>query len=397
MLESPRGRYVVLGLMLLAQTGASLISPGIGSLGPILAGSLELSKAQLGTISAAMMLGTALLLTPGGIIVDRYGERTIIFLGGLFMGLALIASAILPYYAWVLVWMFVVGMCYAPTTPGGGQAILSYFVTDRGMAMGVRQTGVTLGGAIAGAFLPLIAAHSGYRGAFVLDGVLCIACCSVATAFYRERRGPARGPAKKSDLRTALAEVVRDKRVVYLTVTCMAFVSAQSCTNAFIAVTATENGLPIAIAGLMFACTQLSAAVARILWGVASDRIFHGDRAMPLLFIAVLASVAALALALLGPGHTLEMFLAVVLMGASGASWNGLYAAGLAEIGGMERAGTVLGVGLTGIFAAGAISPPIFGLLADNFGLHAGWFALAAVTLLAVIPALLAMKELRRA
>ena len=57
MLESPRGRYIVLGLMLLAQTGASLISPGIGALAPFLLTTLGLSKIELGTLFTAMMIG----------------------------------------------------------------------------------------------------------------------------------------------------------------------------------------------------------------------------------------------------------------------------------------------------------------------------------------------------
>lgn len=44
-------------------------------------------------------------------------------------------------------------VCYASTTPAGGQAVLSWFTADRGTAMGVRQTGVPIGAATAGLIL----------------------------------------------------------------------------------------------------------------------------------------------------------------------------------------------------------------------------------------------------
>src|SRR5579875_3389663 len=159
-------RYVILGLLLIAQMGASLIQQGLGALAPFFV--------------------SAIVLTPAGILVDRIGERRAIFVSGFFMGLALVAGATVPSYGVLVVAVFLAGVFYSPTTPAGGTAIMSWFTRDRGLAMGIRQTGVPLGAALGGVLFPVLGTHFGYRGAFLVGGLVCILACTIATSLYRE-------------------------------------------------------------------------------------------------------------------------------------------------------------------------------------------------------------------
>jgi len=393
-LSSPRARYVILALLMIAQLGASLIQQGLGALAPFFVTELALSKAQLGSIFTALSLGSAFFLTPAGILVDRIGERRAIFWSGLLMGLALIAGAAFESYLSVVVALFFVGVFYAPTTPAGGTAIMSWFTRDRGVAMGLRQTGVPLGAALGGLVFPLLATHFGYRGAFVGGGIICIVACTVATSLYRENAEMRAAPQRTRALASGILDVVRDPRMVYITLACMILVSAQTCMNSFIAVTATTDGLPIAIAAAMFSVGQLAAAFGRIFWGVLSDMVFGGDRTLPILFITVTMALASLGVALIAPHQTFALFVAVALLGMSASGWNGLFAVAMAELGGAARAGTVLGVGLTAIFAMGAVAPTLFGTIADAHGLRNAWLWLAFLGVAGVVPAVLARRAI---
>jgi MFS family permease len=394
--NSRNARYAVLGLLMVAQIGSSLIQQGLGALAPFFVAALDLNKTQLGSAFTALMLGSAIFMTPAGILVDRIGERMAIFASGLLMGLSLIAGALIPSYAWLLLTLFMVGVFYAPTTPAGGTAILAWFTRDRGLAMGIRQTGVPLGAALGGLVFPLLAAHAGYRGAFVGGGIFCILACTIATSLYRENQETRAAPQRTRALASGIWDVARDARVVYVTLACMILVSAQSSMNSFVAVTAVSDGLSIGAAAATFACGQLAAAAGRILWGTLSDLVFRGDRMIPILLITLTMAVASFAIVMIAPHQVLPLFVAVALLGASGSGWNGLYAATMAEIGGAGRAGTVLGVGLTAIFATGAIAPSLFGMLADAHGLRAGWLALAILGLIGVVPSLLARRAMAR-
>jgi sugar phosphate permease len=126
-----------------------------------------------------------------------------------------------------------------------------------------------------------------------------------------------------------------------------------------------------------------------------SDRSFGGDRLVPLAVISVLAAVAALVLAFLRVGSAVPLFFASTLLGLSASGWNGLMAAALSEVGGAERAASALGLGLTGIFAASAIAPWIFGLTADRTSLGTAWAGIAALSLIATLPVLWLRTQMR--
>lgn len=383
---SPRWR--VLALMTAAQAGASVVQQALGSLSPTLVANLALSKAQLGVVFTAMMVGCAASTAAAGVMTDRWGERRMVLYSGVLMTAALLAAPLFSSYGWLVATMAVFGAGYAGSTPAGGRAVLAWFDRDRGFAMGIRQTGVPLGGTLGALTLPAFAHAFGYRGAFVFAAVLVAIPTLIAYAGYREARDDA-GPAQSfAALLRGMRVLARDPRLIAVTLTCMILISAQLAMNVFVTVTAVAVvGTSAGVAALAFALGQAMAAVGRLWWGWASDRIFH-DRLVPLAIICVLAALATATLGLLGRGALVPLFLAAGLLGFSGAGWNGLMAAALAEVGGTERAASALGIALTAIYGASALAPAVFGALADHTSLHVAWSAVALLSLVGVVPVL---------
>ncbi len=375
--------------MTTAQAGASVVQQALGSLSPTFVSAFGLSKAQLGVIFTALMLGSALFVGAAGVVTDHWGERRMVLLSGMTMTGALLAATLFESYAWLVACIAVFGASYAASTPAGGRAILAWFDRDRGFAMGIRQTGVPVGGLFGALTLPFVAHVAGYRGAFVFAAAIVAVTTLIAYAGYREQRDDAAPATTLASVMRGMHTLARDPRLIGVTLTCMILVSAQIAMNAFLTVTGvTVVGTSAAVAALAFACAQGAAACGRLAWGYVSDRVLHGERLIPFAAICVLAALAAAALATVHAGAVGVLFGAAIVLGFSAAGWNGLMAAALAEVGGTERAASALGIALTAIFLASAAAPTGFGALADHTSLRVAWLATAALATVGVAPVL---------
>ena len=236
--------------------------------------------------------------------------------------------------------------------------------------------------------LPLVAIHGGYRVALRAGAIICAVTALLAGAAYRDP--PSIDEAAPAPRRTLVAlfrdmgRFVVDRRCLTVNVTGFFLASAQYTAVAFVVVELVQSGAPHVLAGSALAVMQGIAIVARPAWGIASDRVFRGDRTVPLAVMCLVAALAFVALsfgraAILSPAITIAIALAI---GCSAIAFTGIFNTILAEIGGTNSAGSAMGVGLTFNYAAGFVTPPLFGLVVDHYGFGIAW-RLLAVTLVA--------------
>ncbi|GAA4469550.1 MFS transporter [Nibrella saemangeumensis] len=141
---------------------------------PIVA-DLQLTEQQMGWVLSSFALGYALLQTPSGRLVDRFGPRRV--LSGIVTFWSLLTA--LTGYAWnyvsLLIIRFAFGAGEAGAFPGMARATLSWIpMQERGLVTGINFSGSRFGAAFA---LPgaawLIQAY-GWRTAFLMLGVVGI-------------------------------------------------------------------------------------------------------------------------------------------------------------------------------------------------------------------------------
>jgi MFS family permease len=395
----PESRYEVLALFTSALVGASLWIMATGALMTFFASALHLGQTQLGLILSIQIMGSVAMTSVAGLLTDRFGDKKVVFWSGALMGLALLVASLVANYTWLIVWLLVYGIGYAASTPAGSHAVIFFFKkSERGIAMGVRQCGVPLAGFIGALLLPAVAMRLDYRAALATAGVLTLLGTSVASLFYRE---PVELQGERASLRALIADMVaiaRESRLILLTLVSMVLCYGQYAMVAFLTLTFVRRaGFAPPIAVALFTLSQAAAVAGRLAWGWASDRIFGGDRTVPLAVVCVLTALAGFAMANVG-GDTPFWFAALVAtsLGFTAEGWFGVSVTGYAEIGGEEHSGSALGVGQTWVMLAGFVAPTIFGALAQVYGLEFAWRSLACLQLLGIVPALLASPAIAR-
>lgn len=395
----PESRYEVLALFTVSMVGASLSLMGTGALMTFFASALHLDQAQLGLILSIQIIGSVAMTSVAGLLTDRFGDKKVVFWSGALMGVSLLAASLIANYSWLIAWLLLYGVGYAAATPAGSHAIVFFFKkSERGIAMGIRQCGVPIAGLVAAILLPAIAARYDYRAALAAAGFLTLVASALAAGLYRE---PTELQGERASLRALIAEMVaiaRESRLILLTLVSMILATGQFAMIGFLTLTFVRKaGFSPPIAVALFTLTQAAAIAGRLSWGWLSDRVFGGDRTLPLAVVCVLTALATFAAA--GLGLNTPLWWAAIVaagLGFTAEGWFGVSVTGMAEIGGEEHSGSALGVGETWAMAAGFVAPTIFGALAEVHGLDYAWRALAFLQIVGIVPALMSSPAVMR-
>jgi sugar phosphate permease len=366
-----RYRWTILALGTVAQASYSAVFLGIPVLAPELRDQYGLSLTQVGVVVAAVSIGAVVTLLPWGLLTDRLGERAVLGSGLAVAGVALAAAAFSSGYGVLVGLLVVAGGAGASVNAASGRAVMGWFApSQRGFALGIRQTALPLGGAAAAVCLPPIAAAGGTRAGLLVLAGGCLATALAGTIGLRD------APLDGEDVGD-FVHPLRDARMWRVAVgsglICVAQISIMAFTVLFLH---GVRGLSTAVAAGVFALMQLIGATLRIVVGRWSDRV--GARIVPLLKLTCAFSVAIAVSAALTSSPLVLFLPAFVAAGALSQSWNGLSFTATAELAGRSRAGAALGFQQTALSVASAVSPPLFAVVveASSWGLAYGLAAL---------------------
>lgn len=377
--------WFMLSLALLAQIAVSLVVQGVPTLAPFLQADLALTRAQVGMFNSALMGGALVAMFAAGWVVDVKGERAALVWGNVVVGLFCMMVVGTHTFITALVVLFCAGIGGAFPTPAGSKTVMAWFpIQKRGLAMGVRQTGIPLGGALAAATLPFIAHAAGWRMAVVVGGLACFASAALCQWLYRAPEVVLRTTSVQQPLSRFRDFLSRE--VVLLGLSGAFATLGQFTLVTYLAIYLKETqGIAVTTSASLLVLAQVAGAAGRVLWGVASDRLF-GHRRRPALLLPIgLSALGALALGWLPHGTPLWVIAALVTAQAFCAlGWHGNWIALVAEVAGPERQGRTVGVAMSLMYPGIIVLPPLFGLYVDSTHSWPGaWTGLAVLLLLA--------------
>jgi sugar phosphate permease len=384
-----RYRWVILAAGTFAQSSFSTASIGLPALAPAIRGHYRLSLGDTGVVLAAIGIGMLFTLLPWGLLADRLDERIVIALGLVGAAAALAFAATTRSFGSLVGALIAAGALGASVNAASGRAIMSWFPPgELGLALGVRQTGVPIGGAVGAGALPALASAGGTRLAFF---VLAAACVVGAVASAALMRG---SPASVEPELVDVGRPLRERRLWFLGTGTALYLTAQTAITGFVVLFLHEHRhvSTHAAAGLLAAINVLAIA-ARIGAGSVSDRM--RTRLRPLRVIGLTLAAGTAAVAALTDAPLAALVPAFLVSGVLSMSWNGLAFAAAAESAGAARTGAALGFQQTLLGITGAVVPVAFAAVAASSWRLA--FALAALGPLVGVALLQPVREPTRA
>jgi nitrate/nitrite transporter NarK len=326
------------------------------------------------------MVGTV----AAGAWVGRFGP-ILVSQAGLLLCLAGLATASTAALPAVLAGALLLGLGYGPATPASS-AILARAAPPQMVALtfSIKQTGVPLGTAIAGAAVPALVLSLGWQAAALTVGAAC-ALCAAALVPIRGRYDASRNPAAPASLRSAFSPVglvMRDPRLRELSLVSFVYGGMQITLLAYLVSFLVESfSLSLVLAGMIMAASQVTSVVARIAWGMFADRL--ASRRVILGILGIGMGLTALTALFAGPDWPLwALFAFAMAYGATAVGWNGVFLAEIARLAPRDRVSDATGGSAFFTFLGVVVTPPLFSMVlsaTSSYGLTYALFGLPAL------------------
>ena len=336
---------------------------------PYLRAEFGVNEAQLGALVSAVSVVIALTALPIALVVDRWSRVKAIAIMGSLWSVATAACAFAPGYGVLLAARLGIGVGQAGFGPAGSAVLgAAYPPERRATVLGVFQMGAPIGVVTGSVVGSLVAAHWGWRPAFLVVALpgLVLALLALRLRDYRTVPERSRGRAAADALlgaRSALGAMLGGALLLVIVSTLYTWLPTH-LERAY--------GVPPARAGVMASFVVLAGAVGTVTAGHVADRMARRDVRWRM-FVPAIAAVATAttlgtAFGAVPPGPT-QMAL-VLLGGATATSAIGPAVAVVLDVVPQSVSASAIAIyALVQNLMGLAVGPVVTGVLADRWGL----------------------------
>jgi MFS family permease len=349
------------------------------------------SRASLSGVFSVYAFFYCVFGFPAGRLTDALGPRRVIAAGGIVLGGSLASMALVhalwqPYVFYGLAAALGMGTVYVPCN----STLVKWFVRHRGLAVGLANTGASMGMLVLPPLAQLVVAGLGWRGAYVAFGAAVLVIVNAAAPVMRrdpESMGlhpdgvatPPPAAAASGDL--TLPAAMRTGAFWLLGAAYSATWIPVFIPLVHLVPLARDLGHSPLAAATALSATGGGALVGRLVMGWVSDRI--GRR--PTIGIAMLMQVAAFLAFPLASGLP-ALYATAFVFGYSYGAISTLLSAIVGDFFGHAQAGSLVGFLFMLAGSMGAWGPVIAGAVYDAGGSYRPAFLLSAgLNLVAVV------------
>jgi MFS family permease len=377
---------VAVALTLIVQTVASLLAACVPVLAP------DIAATRGWDVTVVALYPTVLYAT--AFLVSFRVPQLLKRLGGMGLSVACLAVTAVgllcllsPRLALTAGAPVAAGFASASMNPASSQ-VLGPRTTSRNAAfvMSIKQTGVPLGGVLAGLLVPVLVARSTWPGAVLVLFVagIAMAVMLLPSVPWLDRASRSSWPAAYRPL-APVKHLLAMPNMLPILVAGFVFTGMQLCLRTFFTVYLVHNlGLSLVSAGLAFSVSQAAGIVGQIGWAAMSDRLLTARQVM--VVIGMVMSAAAVLTATMTGNWPIYAVIAVAM--AFGGSAAAFVPVVLGEVARQSPPGHVgaLTSGVQLFLLAGALIGPLsFGAIASQFGFANAFLAAAGCIFAAAV------------
>ena len=335
---------------------------------------LEISAENYGWLIAIYMIVQGLIAIPGGLLIDYIGTRSVFAISMLLTGggTAIVGGA--STFEIACLGMLLLGAGYGLVNPCTSKTVFDVFPRERrASAMGIKQTGVPLGGVL-GAMISGALIDTFNRNE-ILFGFASVITLASGLAFLLPRHNdrPDFKPIK------GMLTIIRDKNLQIFNASIGIFQASMYAMLANIAAFCREFlTIDPTTSAACLSITQTASAIGRLGWGVISDRIYAAKRKPVLFLIGIIGTISLLAIAVASPRWPSYVVLALAFpLGLATAGYVGLTQTVCVETADKNFTATAIGTNRIFTSAGAGMALPFFGWIVDNSGYQFAWLTLA--------------------
>ena len=393
-------RHMVLAVLCLVYFVAYIDRVNISVAGPLIRSELGLTPTELGLIFSAFAYPYAAMQIVGGWLSDKFGPRLVLTVLSVLWAVATIMTGLSWSIASLVAFRVLVGLGEGGAFPTATRALTFWMpVGERGFAQGITHSFARLGGAVTPPIVLAIVAASGWRGSFIVLGLLSVLCTVAWVVVFRntpaehpwmttselnEMTAVAARPRGSATSRTPWGEIVSRMWLVTLVDFCYGW-SLWVFLTWLPSYLSEARGFKLNAMALMTMLPLMAGVIGDTLGGVISDTLFRrtGNLRLArrtLLLVGLLGALAFMIPAVMtnSPrGAVYGLALAFFFLELTNAV---LWTLPI-DIAG-TYAGTAGGMMNTGFGIAGMISPVVFGVIIERTGRYDLPFLLSAGLLL---------------
>ena len=355
---------------------------------PLIGKELGLSFTQIGLIMSIQHLATAISNLPGGMLVDMVGHKGYLMAASLFwVGVPYAFMSVTHDFWMLLVCVTLVGIGNNIWHPAAIPTLAYRYPHRKGLVLSFHGMGGNIGEALAPVVVGALLGWLTWRQTVVVNVVpgivMAVLILIMLGAFAPAKSGDSLNEAGEKrgfrDYIRNFGHLLHNKTLMLVALSSSFRTMTQAGLLTFLPVyLAYELGYSTFMVGLSMTVIQVAGFIAGPFGGHLSDKLGRRRVVMTSMF---LSGVMVIGMVLAGESVFFVVFIALV--GFFLYAMRGVLQAWAIESTPRNLAGTAVGIqfGMTSL--GSAVSPLLFGLIADAHGLYAGFYFLAGIIIFA--------------